>query len=412
MRVLEILGSMDPRFGGPTEGVIRQALARREHGLETHIVSLDASDDPWLSECPVPTFGLGQRRRGTRRLPWQRYGYAPRLVPWLRERVGDYDVSVVNGLWNYSVCAARRVLIGAGVPYVVFAHGMLDPWLLERHPLKHAAKRVSFVAVEKPLLDHAQSVLFATEDERARARAGNWSFRAPDHVVGYGTSDVCGDPAEQVEAFRALVPGTRGRRVLLFLGRIHPIKGCDLLIDAFATVAAAHPNVDVVMAGPDPIGWRATLEQRAAGLGVADRIHWPGMLSGDAKWGALRSCDALVLPSHSESFGVVVAEALGASTVVLISDKVPLWRDIVADGAGWVGSDDVPSMRRVLNDFLSFPPDRIAGVRAAARACFLRRYEISIAVRRFVDTLRDAARNGRSDAPSRRQRHGNDMSSP
>lgn len=396
MRVLEILGSVDPRHGGPTEGVIRQALARRHHGFDTHIASLDAPDDPWLSDCPVPTFGLGPRRGRSRRLPWRRYGYSPRFVPWLRDRIHDYDVAVVNGLWNYSVCAARRVLIGADVPYVVFAHGMLDPWLLERHPLKHAAKRISFAAVEKPVLDHARSVLFATEDERTRARAGNWPFRAPDRVVGYGTSDLRGDPDAQVEAFRALVPETRGRRLLLFLGRIHPIKGCDLLIAAFAAHAAAHPDVDLVIAGPDPVGWRATLEQHAATLGIAARVHWPGMLQGDAKWGAFRACHAFALPSHSESFGVVVAEALSASAAVLITDKVPLWREIAADGAGWVGSDDVPSLRRVVGDLLSSSTDRVAIVRAAARACFLKRYEISIAVHRFVDALREAAADTRT----------------
>ncbi|MFD2183667.1 glycosyltransferase [Rhodoplanes azumiensis] len=393
MRVLEIIGSVDPRHGGPVEGVIRQAVARRQFGLETSIVTLDPPNEPWLRDIPVPIVALGRSGgAGSSRLPWRRYGLGSTMVPWLRQNLCEHDVAVVNGLWNYAVCAARRTLIDSGVPYVVFAHGMLDPWLLHRHPVKHAAKRLSFALIEKPLLDRARAVLFATEDERNRARAGDWRFAAPDRIVGYGTAEPDGDPAAQVEAFGRLIPALRERRFLLFLGRLHPIKGCDLLVEAFARVAAQRRDVDLVIAGPDPVGWRTELQRRAAALGLAERIHWLGMLTGDAKLGALRSCDAMVLPSHSESFGMVVAEALAAAAPVLITDKVPLWRDVAADGAGLADSDDVDGVHRVLEAFLSAPPERIGRMRGAARACFLRRYEISIATRRYTDALRDAAR--------------------
>ena len=108
-------------------------------------------------------------------------------------------------------------------------------------------------------------------------------------------------------------PELRGRRILVYLGRIHQKKGCDLLIRAFARVATVDPSLHLVMAGPDQTGWVAQLKDLAARLGVMSRVSWLGMVTGDDKWSALYAAEALVLPSHQESFGIVVAEALGSA---------------------------------------------------------------------------------------------------
>src|SRR5262245_19726225 len=142
MRILEIVGSVDPRLGGVVEGMLRQSRVRARRGIETHIVSLDGPKAPWVLDCPGETFGLGPPKQNASNLPWRRYRYTPRLVPWLREHVADYDIVVVNGLWNYTSLASRRVLPACGVPYVVFVHGMLDPWSRYSNPVKHIAKQM------------------------------------------------------------------------------------------------------------------------------------------------------------------------------------------------------------------------------------------------------------------------------
>lgn len=393
MRVLEIIGTVDPRHGGVTEGVLRQAAGRARRGLETHIVSLDGADSPWVRDCAVKTFGLAAETRDFRGLPWQRYGYTPRLVPWLREHVRDYDVVVVNGLWNYVSLAARRVLPSSGVPYVVFPHGMLDPWFRVGNPVKHAAKQMLWLLSEGPLLAHAGGVLFTTETEMALASTTFRPYRARGYVVGYGTADIAGDADVQQSAFRRLVPALADRPFLLFLGRIHRKKGCDILVEAFARIASDHPQIDLVMAGPDPDGLRAVIEPAAKAANVAERIHWPGMLSGDAKWGALRACRALALPSHQENFGIVVAEALSAGRPVLISNQVNIWREVEADGAGMICSDDVDGTSNMLRDFLALPREATERMERAARACFLARFEIGIATDAICSVLAEVSRS-------------------
>lgn len=391
MRILEIIGSVDPRDGGAIEGLLRQSQVRARAGHETHIASLDGPTAPWVLDCPVKTFGLGYRVQDGRGPLWQRYGYTPWFGPWLRKHVANYDVVVVNGLWNYASLAARRVLPSTGVPYVVFPHGMLDPWFRVSNPLKHAAKQMHWLASEGPLLANARAVLFTTEAEMARAQNAFWPYRVKGRVVGYGTADIEGDPASQRAAFHRAVPALGDRPFLLFLGRIHPKKGCDILVDAFTRVAAANPSIDLVVAGPDPNGLRATTEPAARAAAVEGRIHWPGMVSGDVKWGALRSCKALVLPSHQENFGVVVAEAMAAARPVLISDKVNICREVMADGAGMVCADTVEGTAAMLDGFLSLSVEAEARMASAARASFLARFEVGIASQTIGAVLEEVA---------------------
>jgi glycosyltransferase involved in cell wall biosynthesis len=400
MRILEVIGSVDPRDGGAIEGMVRQSNERTRRGMETHLVSLDSPDAPWVRDCPVKTFAMGTRQPNFHGRPWDRYGYTPRLVPWLRDNAESYDIVVVNGLWNYSTLAARRVLPTCAVPYVVFVHGQLDPYFRAADPKKHAVKQLMWFASEGPLLSHAHAVFFTAEDEMARASRSFWPYRVRGRMVGYGTADIAGDPVGQKRSFRAAVPALGDRPFLLFLSRLHPKKACDILIDAFIRVASANPELQLVMAGPDPSNWRGTLEPVARAAGIAERIHWPGMLSGDVKWGALRGCEAMVLPSHHENFGVVVAETMAAGRPVLISNQVNIWREVEADGGGLVSGNDVESFSRILRDFLALSPEARDRMGEAARACFLARFEVGIAVDKICAALDEIRRSG----PAARER--------
>ncbi len=398
MRILEMIGSVDLRHGGVIEGVLRQCDARARRGIETHIVTLDAPEAACVRTCPVKTFAFGSRTSTSvadRRLPWLKYGYTPRLVPWLRTHTADYDIVVVNGLWNYTSLAARRVLPTSGVPYVVFTHGMLDPWFRSNRPVWHWVKQMHWLVSEGSLLSNAGAVLFTADDEMALAENEFWPYRVQGRVVGFGTADIAGDAEVQKAAFRRALPALEDRPFLLFLSRLHHKKGCDILVEAFARVAADYPDVHLVMAGPDPDGLRASIEATVGVESLAGRIHWPGMLSGDVKWGAFRDCMALALPSHSENFGIVVAEALAAGRPVLISDKVNIWREIKAANAGIICTDDVEGTRRALADFLSLSSDAVSRMGEAARACFLKRFEITISADTILAVLEDVIHSDR-----------------
>lgn len=384
MKLLHIIATVDPASGGPIEGLRRQNEVTQADVLR-EVVSLDPPSSSFLEAFPMPVHALGREESGF----FRRYGYTPDLVPWLRKNSSQYDAVIVHGLWNYVALGASLVLPARRVPYFVFTHGMMDPWFRKAYPLKHWAKQLFWWVGEGRLLAGARRVFFTCEEEMRQARGVFLGHRYREEVVGYGAVEPPAATEAQAAAFRAATPGIGERRFILFLSRIHPKKGCDLLVEAFAGVAADFPDIDLVVAGPDATDWRPKLEALAARNGVSDRIHWPGPLFGEAKWGAMRSAEAFILPSHQENFGIAVAEALACGTPVLISDKVNIWREVESSGAGLVAPDDLAGTKSLLQQFLSLEPSARAKMGERARATFEQFFNVKNTAPALVKTIRD-----------------------
>jgi glycosyltransferase involved in cell wall biosynthesis len=360
LKILRVIRSVDPAGGGPIEG-IRQITPHLEAlGATTTLASLDSVAAPWLERLPATAIGLGPVSGG--------YGYRRGLPQRLRALALEHDVVIIHGLWQYHALATWRALRGSGIPYFVYPHGMLDPWFKYTYPLKHLKKWTYWPWADYRVLRDARAVLFTSEQERLLARQSFWLYQAQELVVGYGTSAPPGDAEWQHQLFMERFPQLAGKRLLLFLSRIHPKKGPDLLIEAFAAMAASDARLHLMIAGPDQLGWQVALQQRAAALGIADRLSWPGMLSGDLKWGAFRSAELFCLPSHQENFGIVVAEALACGLPVAIAKSVNIASEVSAAGAGLVHSDTVAGTKLALMQWLALESaDRaLMGKRAAA----------------------------------------------
>ncbi len=379
MKLLHVLSSVDPSTGGPLEGVRQRGIRLQQLGHSVDIVTTDDPGLDFVKDFPLPVHALGPSR--------SHYGYNRRLVPWLDIHAREYDAVIIHGLWQYHSFGAWRALRKARVPYFVFTHGMLDPWFKHTYPLKHFKKWLYWPWSDYRVLRDAQAVLFTSEEERLLARQSFWLYRAKEYVVAYGTASPPDDAAELRERFLLAHPELRGRRVLLFLSRIHVKKGCDLLIRAFSAVAAAEPTLHLIVAGPDQTGWLGELKRLAQSLGIADRVTWPGMLRGGMKWGAFYSAEAFILPSHQENFGIVVAEALACGVPVLISDKVNIWREVLAQNAGLVAADDEAGTRTLLLDWLSLAPAQRRAMGERARELFERRFTVDAMAAGLIDVV-------------------------
>ena len=372
MHILHIISSLSPAGGGPPEAVRQLVKAYLEVGAGIEVVCLDSPSAPFLAGIPCPVHALDQCYLG-------RFALSPRLWRWLHQNAGRFDGIVMNGIWTFPGVAARHATRKAKRPYGIFVHGALDPWFNREYPLKHLKKFI-YWPIQHAVLRDAHAVFFTAEAERDLAltsfRPSNWN----SVVVPYGINDpeeAGWDAARQIEAFHDKLPQLRGRRYLLFMARIHEKKGCDLLIRAFANVAASVADVDLVIAGPDQVGLRAKLERQAEKLKIGGRVHWPGLLGGDLKWGAIRACEAFVLPSHQENFGIAVVEALAVGRPVLISNQVNIWAEIEADKVGLIEADTDEGTERLLRRWFALPAaDREAMV-ARARPSFIRRYAMN-----------------------------------
>jgi glycosyltransferase involved in cell wall biosynthesis len=323
--------------------------------------------------------------------PRLNYGYTPKLVPWLQQHGRDYDVIVVHGMWQYHGYAVAKVARAMGLRYVVFLHGMLDPWFARQYPLKHLKKWLYWPWGEYPVLEGARLVLFTAEDELRLARESFPLYAVRERMVGFGVRRREMAAPEAREAFLSAFPHLRSTRNLLFLSRIHPKKGCDLLIEAFSRVAAQDPALHLVLAGPDSVGWRAQLAARAEQLGLTARITFTGMLTGAVKWGAYDASEVFVLPSHQENFGIVVAEALASGVPVLTTHKVNIWREIQNAGAGLVNEDTLAGVDRLLADWLALDTPQQQAIRDRALPCFEQCFELQRTTSQLLDALHEAA---------------------
>jgi glycosyltransferase involved in cell wall biosynthesis len=273
---------------------------------------------------------------------------------------------------------------------------MLDPWFKTTYPLKHLKKQLYWPWADYRLLRDARAVLFTSEEERRLARQSFSRYDAREMVVDYGTSPPPADADRLRLAFFSQHPELRGKRLLLFLGRIHPKKGCDLLIKAFARVVNADRSLHLVLAGPDQTGWVSSLRSLAAKSGVVDRVAFLGMLQGDIKWGALYASEAFALPSHQENFGIAVAESLGCGLPVLISDKVNIWREVEADQVGIANPDSLEGTERSLRTWLGMSESARTGMRERARSCFELRFTAEAMARSLLGVLQEDAQSPKS----------------
>ncbi len=385
MRVLHVIASMDPKYGGPAEGLRQYCRTANELGHQFEIASLDPPSAGFARNVSIPLHTLGPA--------YSTFWYGPRLARWLDAHAGQYDALVIHGLWQYHSIATRIAARRRGTPYFVFPHGMLGPWFKHTYPLKHYKKWLTWPWADYRVLRDAHAVLFTCQQECVLASQSFWLYAGTPRVVGFGVAPPPPATDEAMGQWLARAPAARGKRILLFLSRLHPVKGCDGLLEGFAradTPADAH----LVIAGPDSAGLQATLQAQARSLGIEQRVSWVGAVHGEAKWAALRSAELFVLPSHHENFGVAIVEALACGTPGLISHAVNTAREIARHGAAIVEADSAAGVRKGLERWFALTANERPAWRTAARRCYDAEFTTERATARLVQTLGEAMGNG------------------
>ena len=375
MKILHVIHTMRPEAGGVVEAVRLLASAQIDLGHQAEVLCLDAAGTNYRP-LPFHVYEIGPAK-GT-------YGYCQHLKPWLRLHHTEFDAIIVHGLWQYIGLAVHNTLRKTQTPYHVFPHGMLDPWFNQAYPAKRLKKRLYWRFAEYRVLRHARSVCFTCGAERELAKTSFSPYRVKAEVVGLGIEEPDGDRTEAQEAFKKAFPSIR-QGFLLYLGRITPKKGLDLLVlayDELLSNGARLPNL--VLAGP---GENSGYAERLRSLSNAKSIHFTGMISGDLKWGALANAQALILPSHQENFGIVVAEALAMGKPTLISNKVNIWQEVLDDGAGLVEPDTLIGTEQLLSNWLTLSQAEKHIMAKNARACYQNRFSIPKVARRLMAVI-------------------------
>jgi len=316
MKLLRVIRSLNPICGGPVEGIKQITPYLQERGISTAVATLDSPTSAWLSEFSFDIHALGPVYFG--------YGYSPFLKSRFLQICASYDLIIIEGLWQYHTFVVWSSLKRSSQPYLIYPHGMLDPWFNRRYPLKYFKKSIYWQLIESNVFAHSSGILFTTFAEKSNSQSSFPLPHCPQYVVGFGASSLSLPTENELFDFYSAFPSLHNKKILLFFGRIHPKKGPDLLIRAFSRASYFLPNHHLVFAGPIVPSYYSYLSRLAISLGLDSRITWTGFLTGSMKSAAFATADLFCLPSYQENFGVAVAEALSIGLPVMVSSAIDI----------------------------------------------------------------------------------------
>ena len=346
MKVLQVTGGISPRYGG-SKALLGMCRELREQGIETHIATTNS--DP--EERPRVPLGLLVEVNGSLVYHFSspalsKYGFSRELSRWLKVHTKDYDLVHFHGIYSHGlisgVASARR----CRVPYVIRPMGELAPWCMQQGRLRKSAY---MLALGRRYLNGASAIhCTAREESEAAEKMG---IHAPAAIIPLGVDESDFD-LPPFGAFRQDYPWMNGKKIVLFLSRIDPKKGLELLIEAVNSLRSVRDDFALVIGGSGEKHYEEKIRNLVRDSGFKEQTVFTGFINGSAKRALLRDSDIFVLPSYDENFGMAIAEAMAAGLPVVVSNNVNIYREIDSSGAGIVTTCDAKEFATAINRIL------------------------------------------------------------
>ncbi len=379
IRILHVLPSLDERYGGPLRLVLDLSAATAGPGFASEVLGVGPIE---LRDNPLPAEAIHsiEGRPGA-------YAYSPALGPWLRANLNRYQALVIHGAWTYPGWVTAQAARAAGIPYGYFPHGMLEQWAVWGQGwIKRAKKLLYWQWREQSVVNGAARVFFTTRLEQDRSRPLTGPLGHAEILRPYGMLPAA-PAAEPANPGLRLDPGLT---VGLFLGRLHPKKNVELLLEAWSA-AGMPPEARLVIAGGGEAAYEAQLRKRAAELPQMGNVIFTGFVAGADKDYLLSRADWFLLPSRQENFGVAVLEAISRGCAVAISEQVYLCESFRPESA--VLPVDQAAWTRFLTDRFSDREWRNQ-TRDRDREHLAAEYAEARILRQWRSALEDLARRG------------------
>jgi glycosyltransferase involved in cell wall biosynthesis len=346
VNVAVLVDSIAARYGGPSYSVRRLWQSAMKLGASVTVHSTDSFQVSETEEDRLLWQPLDCRRWPA--IGMKALGYSNRMAGAVEKSlIAGSSVISQHGLWLHYGRVAKKIGRRRGVPVIIHPHGMLEPWALRRSQWK---KQVTGRLWEFENLRGAACLRVTSTDELASVRS--FGLKNPVALIPNGIDVDSYESLPSEAQAVALLPELGGKRVLLFLSRVHPKKGLPLLLRAWLELGAERRDWWLAIAGPDQGGHTEELKRLVDELGLKEAVTFPGALFGERKLAAYALASLFILPSYSENFGVAVAEALAAGLPVITTTGTP-WKNLRERGCGWCPAPTVEQLAETLREALA-----------------------------------------------------------
>ena len=356
MRILQIIPSISLVYGGPSQMVLGLSAALAAKNIDVTIITTDSNGD--IGQLPLdvplnqPIQQNGYQIIYFRCYPWRRYKFSFSLLQWLNENARQFDLAHLHALFSPVTTLAATIARYHHLPYIIRPCGMLDPADLQK---KKRLKQIYATLLERPNLAGAAAIHFTSKEEAKISER-----------FGLGSTGQMPVPRDLVIPL-GVTAGLFPKRlresqvpIILFMSRIEPKKGLDLLIPALESILGSGIEFHFILAGSNPqdADYETQIKVQIHNSSLAKYTTITGFVSGDLKVEVLTKADLFVLPSYYENFGIAVAEAMAAGVPVVISDRIHIAEDIQQAEAGWVGPLEVGAIANSIKSALLNPEER------------------------------------------------------
>lgn len=339
LRICQVVASINENIGGPAYSVTNLAQALYQHNISSHLFTLDYQqegrqiifDDITLHSEPATKIARYLR------------GFQPSASNYLSQLAATkLDLIHNHGLWMFPNLYAREAAVRNKLPLVISPRGMLESWSLNNSWYK---KWLAWILYEQKNLSSAIAFHATSAEEVNSIR--RLGYKQPIALLPNGITIPSLEERYNREILIRLFPEIANKKWLLFLSRIHPKKGLDNLLLVWKSIVKKFPEWHLIIAGSDLIGYQEKLKILVEDLHLKENVTFTGMLSGQEKFSALSNADLFVLPTHSENFGIAVAESLAYSVPVITTKGAP-WQDLQRYECGWWIEDNQEALKVAL----------------------------------------------------------------
>tara|TARA_B110000259_G_scaffold76017_1_gene89242 strand:- start:10979 stop:12148 length:1170 start_codon:yes stop_codon:yes gene_type:complete len=378
IRVLRLIGSLIPKFGGPQNAIISSSEELIKEGFQVDIIT-----------CDNEKFNLKKNKKiniiNIKSFIGKNYRFSLKLFLWLLKNKKNYDFFLIHGLWQFNSLLARLLL----KKYFIYTHGQLDEFFSFNF-FKKIKKQIYWTLIEKSNLKNAKSILLTSFGEQKQLKKTYVNTNGiKKKIITYGIINRKYNKLKCIEKFNNKFAFFKNKSFYLFLGRFHEKKGCDIIINAINIIGNDFKSI-VLLAGPhEDVEYIKYLKSIINKHGLKNKIILTGPIYNDLKFGAILSSKGMLLASHGENFGVSIVESLSMGKPVLLTSKVNIASHIIKAKAGLMSLNTIDSFSKKLMEFEKINKNDLRKMSKNALSCYKKNFSLSKSKKSLGEAIRN-----------------------